>query len=198
MTESDQRNPPVLNSMERMADTPRSIDPPVRSGSRRKQKLKKSTYYGILLYIMSEFSRDISPEQRAWIVYYSRKLSIAELLKASTFQSKLATEETTLKRTQHEINRIRTRIPRLENLSLPEPNRIGIGYRDKGALRPLTKKREIGEDSFWSDDVRSVFPQLPESEGKWITANEVNSLTGDTIFELLKLAHRRLINPNGD
>lgn len=180
-----------------MADTPRPVDPPVQLSSGRKQKLKKSTYYGILLYIMSEYSQDISPEQRAWIVYYSRKLSIAELLRAATFQSKLATEEITLRRTQNEINRIRSRIPRLENLSLPEPNRIGIGYRDKGALRPLTKKREIGEDSFWNEDVRTVFPSLPESEGKWITAEEVNSLTGDTIFELLKLAHRRFINPNG-
>jgi len=197
LSESNQRNPQVLNSMERMADTPRSIDPPVRSGSRRKTKLKKSTYYGILLYIMSEFSKDLSSEQRAWIVYYSRKLSIAELLKATNFQAKLSSEEKTLERTMHEIKRIRSRIPRLENLSLPEPNRIGIGYRDKGALRPLTKKREIGEDSFWSDDVKSVFPSLQESEGKWITANEVNSLAGDTIFELLKLAHRRLLYPNG-
>lgn len=185
MESSNQEHQPLGRvSQDRMADTPRSADPPFRNSSRRKGKLKKSTYYGILLYIMSEFAEDISPEQRAWIVYYSRKLSIAELLKASNFSSKLRTEQNTLQRTLNEIQRIRRRIPRLEPLNLPEGRRIGIGYRDKGALRPLHEKRVIGERCFWDEDLRAILPFSYEIEGKWITANEVNSLVGENHLEL--------------
>lgn len=176
--------PPVLAFSVRMADTPRPVDPPVRV-HKRSGKLKKSTYYGILLYLVTEFAESLSPEQRAWIVHYSRKLSIAELLKAENFSSKLRTEEQTLKRTQNEIERIRTRIPRLENLTTPEPNRIGIGYRDKGALRPLHERREFGEISYWDEDVRIFLPYDQEIVGKWITASEVSCLVGEDLLELI-------------
>jgi len=159
---------------------------PSESQTSRGGILKKSTYYGILLYILSESREDLTSEQVAWIVYYSRKLNQEQLLRAGTFSSKLRTDEETLRRTQIEIKRIRSRIPSLRNFRPKEPRRIGTGYHDKGSLRPRHRPRPEGERVFWSQDFRWMTPLTEEEiEGKWITALEVRSLVGDFLFDLI-------------
>lgn len=167
-------HPNVHTQKSRMADTPASVDPPVQR-HRRKGKLKKSTYFGILLYLLSEYREDLGPEQVAWIVRFQSKLRDEELLRAAQFSSKLRTEPRTLQRTQSEIERVRRNVPRLELPRLRESRRIGIGYRDKGALRPLHLRRTEGETAFWLEDLKWFLP-INEVEGKWVSAEEVQRL----------------------
>lgn len=171
-------------SRKRMADTPRSAVLPFHS--QKKGNLKKSTYCGILLYILVEYRKDLTDNQVAWIIHFSGKLSIQELLKASELSSKLITEENTLRRSQPEIERIRRNVPSLQKSKYPEKRRIGIGYRDKGALRPLFQKRELGVETFWDEDLKFLLPLSYEVVGKWITAEEVIALVGVNHFELMK------------
>jgi hypothetical protein len=159
---------------------------PTDSGSRRKGILKKSTFYGILLFILTEFREELTDEQVAGIIYYSRKLSIAELLKAGKFSSQLLHEPVILRRTLPEIERIRRKqVPFLRTPHILEPRRIGIGYRDKGALRPRHRPRLVGERTFWDEDISWLLPLDFEPEGKWITADEVQSLIGNNLNDWL-------------
>jgi len=161
-------------------------DRPSYSGSRRKGILKKSTFYGILLYILVEYREELTDQQVAGIIYYSRKLSIAELLKAGNFSSQLLKQPAILNRTRQEIERVRrTQVPFLRTPQIPEPRRIGIGYRDKGALRPRHRPRLVGERTFWDEDLSWLLPLDFEPEGKWITADEVQSLIGNNLNDWL-------------
>jgi hypothetical protein len=148
---------------------------------RRKGNLKKSVYYGFLLFILQEFRVLLHPDQVRWIIYYGRKLSDAELLKAGKLSQQLAQSELVQRRSAREIVRIFYSIPLLRRTPIPIPRRIGTGYHDKGALRPRHKPRLPGEETFWSQDIWSFL--LTEEEGKWITSDEVFSLIGNNLLE---------------
>jgi hypothetical protein len=148
-------------------------------GFRDLKGMRKSTRYGILLYLLSN-SKDfeLSENQRLWIIYYSRKFSEAELLRASDVSERLNSDSLFLLRMKKEIHETHVRVPSLNPLNLKEKRRIGIGYRDKGALRPLHQKRDLGEISLWDEDIRFLLPLNFEIQGRWITAKEVSSLIG--------------------
>lgn len=174
----------------RMADTPRVENPPVQVLVLK--PLRKSIYYGILLYLLQTRRKSLPPEKVFWIIHYSKRLSETELLKAAKFSEQLLTDEKTLRRTRKEIERIYPRIPFARIVPVPELRRIGTGYHDKGALRPRHHPRLEGERVFWSQDLKWMLPPTVETEGKWLTANEVQSLVGEDFLSLM--LHQTLVN----
>lgn len=169
---------PVNSGQVRMADTPYSVSAPFQ-GFRSLKGLKRSTRYGILLYILqNSLLYDLSEGQKLWIIYYARKFSEAELLKAGKFSEQLSQDLTVQQRMKHHIRETHIRVPSLNPLQLPEKRRIGIGYRDKGALRPLHHQRRLGDRIFWDEDIRYLLPLNVEVTGRWLTAEEVSGLAG--------------------
>lgn len=142
-------------------------------------KLRKSKWLAVLFYIVNskdpEIRELISEEHRLWI--------FDELAKANidTFATILSTADSMEKnpriRGSYRVNieqELRTyRTPKL--VRVPELRRIGVGYRDKGSLRPSHKRgRDHGEIVFWSEDLPILYPE--NFEPRFITAEEVCNL----------------------
>jgi len=161
---------------DRMADTPRSVGAPMERYSKI-QGMRESTKYGILLFLLQS-GHELSDGQRLWIVYRSRKFSEAELLRSAELSLRLLQDDILRTRMRWEIRKIHHSVPSLNPKNLPEKRRIGIGYRDKGALRPLHRNRVLGERAFWDEDIQYLLPLTHEVTGRWITADEVVSLVG--------------------
>jgi hypothetical protein len=163
--------------------TPRVVNPPIHS-SRQIERLKKSTYYGILIYLQDIYRQELSENQLLWIIYYSRKLDENQLLKAVNIYSQLKTEDVFYRRMRPQIERIRSSVPRLEPKQLAEVRRIGTGYHDKGSLRPLHQRRSYGELPIWDEDISYLLPLTYEIRGTWITAEEASELIGVNQIQL--------------
>jgi len=157
--------------------TPRVVNPP-KHRIQQIQRLKKSTYFGILIYLQDIHRQELSDPQLAWIIYYSRNLDENQILKAVKIYSQLKTEEVFYRRMKPQIDRIRGSVPRLEPKKLAEVRRIGTGYHDKGSLRPLHQRRTYGEIVVWDEDISHLLPLTYEIKGTWITAEEVTELIG--------------------
>jgi hypothetical protein len=136
---------------------------------------------------LQEFRVLLHEDQVRWIVYFGRKLSDAELLKAGKLAKQLTQSELAQRRSASEILRIFHSIPLLRKTPIPIPRRIGTGYHDKGALRPRHKPRLPGNVTFWSQDIPYFLPT--EEEGKWITSDEVFRLIGNDLLELIRNSH---------
>lgn len=163
--------------------TPRVVHPP-KQRNRRMQKLKKSTYFGILLFLQDIHRQELSENQMAWIIYYSRNLDENQILKAVKIYSQLKTEDVFYRRMRPQIERIHSSVPRLEPKQLAEIRRIGTGYHDKGSLRPLHQRRSYGEESVWDEDISYLLPLTYELRGTWITAEEASELIGVNQIQL--------------
>lgn len=168
--------------------TPRVVHPSIHS-SRGFQRLKKSTYYGILLYILENHRQDLSENQILWIIYFSRKLDESQLLRSVKISTDLIQNEEFCRRMSKDVERIRNNVPRLEPKKLPEVRRIGTGYHDKGSLRPLHERRNFGESVIWDEDISYLLPLNYDVKGTWITAVEVCDLIG---IDLLRLVMNQL------
>jgi len=184
MISPEQRNKsPDLLSKVRMADTPRPVKRP-NIALLEWRKVPKSIHLAYLLFITQDSTRELSQFQLSWISHFASKLDENQLYRAFNFFQELGKNEHLLQRTLPMINEAHRRVPR-DGPPIREKRRIGIGYRDKGALRPLYQKREFGEESFWDGDIVSFLPFSYEVQGRWITTSEVKSLTGEIHFELL-------------
>jgi hypothetical protein len=162
----DGRNPPPGN-------------PPKEGFTRVNKGMRESTKYGILLFFLTnQFQWPLSNGQVLWIVYRSRKLSEAELLRSGRLSLELTNSEQARKRLDNQIRRLYYTVPALNPKLLPEKRTIGIGYRDKGSLRPLHEQRGKEGVSFWDEDIVYLLPLDYKIEGKWISAEEVISLVG--------------------
>jgi hypothetical protein len=93
-------------------------------------------------------------------------------------------------RAEQDLRAAQQRTPSLPAKSiLPEQRRIGVGYRDKGSLRPKHKPRPEAGVAFWSEDLPLLEKNKPE-EPRWITAEELYSPEMyDTIQELAFLSY---------
>jgi len=176
---------PDPNSKVRMADTPHTVKRTNSVSPEEWRKVPRAIHLSYLLILVQDPHRELNEFQLRWIAYFSGKLSETQLFRAYAFYHRLNSDETLLRRNLPMINEAHRRIP-LDGPPLPERRRIGIGYRDKGALRPLHQKREMGEMAFWDQDIISLLPLDYKVEGKWITASEVRCLSGDNILELLR------------
>jgi len=161
----DGRNPPLAS---------RSKD-----GFTALKGMRESTRYGILLYfLLNSVEWPLSEGQVLWIVHRSKKLSLSELQRSSTFLEELFHNEKTFSRMRREILDTYYRVPSLNPKRIPEKRTIGIGYRDKGSLRPLHEQRSIGEEVFWNQDLAYLLPYDKTEEGAWVTAEEVQRQVG--------------------
>jgi hypothetical protein len=120
---------------------------PRRSTSSRKAaqrafaEMRRSTRVGILLYIGS--TEHLTQPQKSFLAHAQGRLNSEEINRAIRVCSRLQKEE-----------RYRARL-RISDLSVPAetsaprrrtPRRIGIGYRDKGSLRPSHRPVLPAED----------------------------------------------------
>lgn len=175
---------PVSLSSDRMAETPRSVGAP-KDGFTDLPGMRKSTRYGILLYFLNNSTEwPLSPGQVLWIVYRARKFQETELLRAGQFCEQLSEDEKVRTRMFEQIRHTYFRVPSLGPKWIPEKRTIGIGYRDKGSLRPLHEQRNIGEEVFWDEDISYLLPLNQLIEGRWITAEEIKSLIGEDLLIL--------------
>lgn len=122
--------------------------------------LRRSTRYGVLLYLGS--TRNLTSEQKAFLAHQQEKLNSQELNRALKVYSDLRRDE-----------RYRARLGISENTHVPaehppprrtEQRRIGIGYRDKGALRPPHRPRLPGEfrhETVTEEQVSALYTEDP-------------------------------------
>jgi len=179
----------------RMADTPHGAHHPTRKTGRRKE-LKRSIYYGTLLYILRTEVDRLTPEQQSWIARYSLKLEEQELERAGRHAELLLRDSKVQYFHVRDILRVRSSIPWIEPFNPPESVRIGKGYTDKGALRPLHERgRQLSEIKFWDADIPFMLPTFYTVKGEWITADEVKSLLGETVFGLVMMSLNQMVNP---
>jgi hypothetical protein len=77
------------------------------------------------------------------------------------------------KEIQSELSKYRTP----KTVHIPEPRRIGVGYRDKGSLRLQHEEHGMSPELdivYWSEDVLVLMPE--DFQPRFITAEEVQSL----------------------
>jgi hypothetical protein len=183
----------------RMADTPHRATQPRRETREGRKKLKPSIYYGILTYLLRVEFDSFTREQQFWIISYSKKLSDEEILRAGRFTDLLLSVDSIRMFHHRDIWNTRCSIPWIEPYRPPEILRIGKGYSDKGALRPLHQRgRQLSEIKFWDEDLSALTPPNYQAKGEWITADEVKSLMGETIFDLATLSLMRMMHPSAE
>jgi hypothetical protein len=187
-TTSHQDNPKRRSRLKgRMADTPHGVDHPRRIVPKvTRKRLKKSIYFGQLLYILWTEFEHLSTGQQLWIVNFARRLSDEEILRAGRHSQKLLTDPDSAFFHSKDIMQTRKSIPWIEPFQSPETVRIGKGYTDKGALRPLHKKGLPPKDfPMWDEDILYLLPLDYVPKGEWLTAEEVQSLIGSVDIGLL-------------
>jgi hypothetical protein len=121
------------------------------------------------------------------ITAFQEKLKFEELQAALKLYSELIQDNRSRSRFLSQYSKIHP--PRLRETRMPEKRTIGVGYRDKGSLRPNhTKGRDHGEDVFWSGSLRCLLP-LDFPQDVWVTREEVVELCGgENIFHLTMVA----------
>lgn len=193
-TEVKPRGTPSRN---RMADNPHPVPHPAQSQGRRR-KFRPSIYFGILQYILwTEYER-LTLEQQQWITHYASRLDESQLIRAGKFATSLLEDSDRQVFHSRDILQVRRSIPWIELPPPTEISRIGKGYRDKGSLRPLHRRGvPPGDIPMWDEDVYYLLPFDHEPEGRWITAEEVESLTGIPFGLLASQVNQGRISPEG-
>lgn len=139
----------------------------------RVQRLKRSTRIGVFLYLARQ--GHMSTEQRAFLAHLQGKANFDELARAIKVYKDLCSSERLRARLQIE----KRHIPAEPSPPRPkEQRRIGIGYRDKGSLRPPHRPTKPGEITVSSDQEALLQQQLkwvPQEllEGQRMTSDEV-------------------------
>lgn len=166
---------------------PSNPQPEASTTSLKGNRLRKSRYAALLLYLLSsekiEIRELVSDSKKEWILNFLGSLSEDILLRAHSFYLRIETDPRVRNSLRKEIRRELASYRSPPKASKPEVRRIGVGYRDKGALRPLHLKRNIGEESFWYEDV-SLWTFSNPNGREFLTAEEVLSsgISPDTIM----------------
>jgi hypothetical protein len=131
--------------------------------------------YWILSSEDPEIREKLSDDHKLWIKDQLASIAIATLQTVLSEAEKISSNPrilgSYLPHIQKELRTYRTP----KTVQIPEPRRIGVGYRDKGSLRPSHKRgRDHGEIVFWSEDLPVTFPE--KFDPRYITAEEVCSL----------------------
>lgn len=156
---------------EQCADTPRLA---ARSSNLRKKKeerLKPSTYLGMLLFLSEQ--KQLVEDQLRFVRKLQGKLRFSELEKAIELCKKLKESPRSAARARVELERLTRECPRISSKSIiPEQRRIGVGYKDKGALRLSHEDHDAPSRSWWSEDIEFLLLDKPE-EPTWITSEQL-------------------------
>jgi hypothetical protein len=163
-----------------MAEIPRPVTSKPSSGRAR---LRKSRFIGVLIYILqkrkTEFKGRVSINQALWIQDLVARQSLTVLEQASSYARIINTSPRVRSSLNGEINRI-LRVDRTPSpITLAEKRRIGVGYKDKGTLRPPHIYREEVSEVFHREDVEFLLPLDHDPLEEWITAEEVLSQLSD-------------------
>lgn len=178
----DQPDPKIPSTERRMAETPvpNTLNRKRHVPGHTANHLRKSKYAGLLFYLLLSneiwIQESLSNDHRLWIKDFLGNIPEDIILKSYSFALKIYRNKRIRNSLTEEIvKELRSyRSPKVNRS--PEPRRIGVGYRDKGALRPLHLRRNVGEDCFWWDDIRHLLPGSSNPTGKdFITTEEVLS-----------------------
>lgn len=174
----------VRSIMLQPAEPPRSVP---RASHKEERRQKKSVFLGYLLYLQRE--KRLGEGQERYLLQLQAKVNLEELLSAVKLMQALAQSPRSAARAEQDLKAVQSRTPSLPAKStLPEQRRIGVGYRDKGSLRPKHKPRPEAGVAFWSEDLPLLEKNTPE-EPRWITAEELyGPEMYDTIQELAFMA----------
>lgn len=151
-------------------------------------RLRQSRWYSVLYWMLTteepEIREKLSDDHKLWIKDLLSSIAIATLTTilnhAQEIENNPRIRGSYKSHIQKELKTFRTP----KTVQVPEPRRIGVGYRDKGSLRPSHKSgRDHGERVFWSEDLPLLFPE--DFEPRYITAEEICSL--GTNLEHLRL-----------
>lgn len=175
---------PEQEEKKRPAEPPRTV-----TRTSNEKRLKRSTFLGYLLYLQKN-NRLVEDQQR-YLLKLQSTVNEEELVASIELLRGLMQSPRSAARAEKDLQAVIQRCPRIPAKSpLPEQRRIGVGYRDKGSLRPLTRPSEEPGLMWWSDDLLPTLLErnIPE-EPRWITAEELFGMKGyDPIQELAMLA----------
>ena len=165
----------VRSIMHRPAEPPHSVS----RASHEERRQKRSTFLGYLLYLQRQ--KRLGEGQERYLLQLQSKVNLDELQAAVRLMMALAQSPRSAARAEQDLRAIQSRTPNLPAKSiLPEQRRIGVGYRDKGSLRPKHKPRPEAGVAWWSEDLPLLEKNTPE-EPRWITAEE---LYGPEMYEI--------------
>lgn len=157
---------PNQGEVKRPAETPVSVSRPPRE-----KRLNRSTFLGYLLYLLRQ--KKLSEEQERFVITLQSKVNLQELTAAIELLTKLSNSNRSAARAKDDLELAYQKCGRIPAKSkTPEERRIGVGYKDKGALRPTHKPRLHGSRAWWSEDLAPALLVLPE-EPRWISSEEL-------------------------
>lgn len=154
-----------------------------RSKSSHLKKSRKVVLFWLRQEFEPQFEGSSYPERLA---EFQSKLKLEELESAIELYNSLVEDPRARSRFLAQYRGVL--LPRLLETRIEEIRRIGVGYRDKGSLRPHHEKgRDQGEVAVWSEDVPYIVPPSTEP-GKWVTRKEVIELCGGIDYYHLTMA----------
>jgi len=156
-----------------MADTPVSASRPNHTIS--KGRYRKAVRLGYLLVLHERGL--LSEGQVTTMMEFQSKLNLDEVLSAQELFISLMSSPRAFARARQDLKRVYIETPAAPPKSnRPEIRRIGVGYRDRGALRPSHKPRPVTR-VIWSEDIpigsRSKWAESEEENPRWISAEEL-------------------------
>lgn len=174
-----------------MAEVPRSVSRTLR----RVKGQRKSTEVAFL-WILQERG-ELTEGQILYVLKVQSTLKLEEFQRALELKARIELSPRSLARSRGLLERARQSTPALDPKSTRrEIRRIGVGYRDKGTLRPHHRPREEGPLQIWSEDLGNFLQEVPEEPG-WISAEELfGPKQYSPMLELFIRALAQMKNPN--
>lgn len=175
----------VQDSEKQPAEPPRSIS----RASIKERRLRPSRFLGYLLFLQREGR--LSEDQERYLLKLQANSKFSTLEAAIQLLGKLIQSPRSISRSERDLQEVLRRCPRIAAKSIvKEKRRIGVGYRDKGSLRPSHRPVSEPPRMWWSEDLAPAFdPELEEP--RWITAEE---LYGHERLEILVMTWSSIRN----
>jgi len=170
---------------------------PPRAATRTstEKRLKKSTYLGILFTL--QYEGQLTDEQGRYLLKLQSTVKFEELQSAYELMESYRRSPRSRARASEDFEHVLRTCPRLPAKSIiPEGRRIGVGYRDKGSLRPSHKPRAEQPRMWWSEDLAPALLNPPE-EPCWISSEELFGPKRYSEIQMLAFDQYFIQNSNG-
>jgi hypothetical protein len=152
---------------------------------------KRSTRLGYLFFLQNQGR--LSPGQHLFLMREQDQVRLEELHSAILLFEKLVASQRATARAKKDIEYTLNRTPHLDSKSVQrEQRRIGVGYRDKGSLRPKHEDRLVLPRMWWSEDIAPALWTIPETP-RWLTTDEVFTGKGGSHI-LQEIALLQIVN----
>jgi hypothetical protein len=140
-------------------------------GTPTKRKLagmRRRTELGYLFFL--QYRGCLSPGQWAYLMGLQKRVSSEELDSSIQLFGRLIKSPRSSARARKEIEQLLARTPSLNPKSIRrEQRRIGVGYRDKGALRLSHEDHQAPPRSWWWEDIA----QILHLSGDWMISEQL-------------------------